>query len=188
MQIRTPKHFFGWFFIAIFFTLGCCLAYLSYLYYNPRVSFQEYAPSKLPAGMSLGTKTLELWSSPQIPLWSLKTDVRVSLGEHASLFEEQLTSNLSTNECSSVVNQKCMMSQTSKGQMYRMVTTYSQLTQTSDSKPTNIVATFDKNNTRILINFDQTAAQVSFDWDSFIDSFKTTTFNNLQVKHMYPGP
>jgi len=183
-----PKHFIRWLLLAVIFVMGCALAYASYSYYNPRVDFQEYAPTKLPSGMSIGTKTVEFWSSPMLPLWPSKMNVRVSLGGHASLLEEKLTSSLSPNECSEVINQKCLVDKTSNGQTYRVVSTYAQSNPTLDDKPTDTVVTFDKNNTRILISLDQTAAQTSINWGEFIGSFTPTTFNDLQVKHMQPGP
>ncbi len=174
--------------IATILVIGCLLAYASYAYYKPQVNFQEYVPTKLPTGMSIGSKTVELWSSPLLPFWPLKTNVRVSLGGRISLLEEKLTSNLATNGCSLVVNQKCKMAHTIKGQAYRLVATYVQPNPTNDDRPTSVVTTFDKGGTRILINIDQTVAQVPFDWNNFIDSFVATTFNDFDVTHMHPGP
>lgn len=187
---NIPRHFLHWLIIAFVLVVGCYLAYASYRYYNPNVNFQEYVPTELPAGISVGAKTVEFWSSPMLPLQPIKTNVRVSLGEHASLLEEQYSLNLSANTCTPVVNQKCIEARTSKGQFYRTVTTYVQSDSTNNNydKLSTIVATFDRDGTRILINFDQSASQLPIDWGGFIDSFVPTTFSQPKVVHMQPGP
>lgn len=161
---------------------------------NPQsyVNFTQYAPGKIVDNLQVNGKTLEVWTSNVFMTFNpYAIDVVLSLNRSDSYISESKYKTVSFDSTCDGVNVDCFNKTTPNGQSYKLVNVYdSGMVERAKDKLTSEEVLFDKDSTRIQINIKSKGNTpiTEKDWSDMIDSFKPTTFNDLRVKHMQPGP
>ena len=184
------------FFVAVLISAN---GWLLYKDSHPQsyINFTQYEPTKIVDGLKIESKTLNVWNStlfsPVTVFVPYSVDLNLSLGQGSYIGESRYKAVQFDSTCDGA-NVTCTNKTTAKGQTYRLVLT--RQPSNLQSQPlvydtlTEQAVTFTKGDTGFIIRVqskDNTPI-ADLDWGDMIDSFKPTTFNDLQVKHMQPGP
>lgn len=163
---------------------------------NPQsyIAFTQYAPTTIADNLQISKKALEVWTSSVFTSLSpYSVDVVLSLNRSDSYIIETMDKNPSYSVCSDI-GVTCTNLTTSDGQPYQLVLyldpSNPQTQPLLNDKLTTQQVVFVKNGTRIQINIENknATAITEKEWGDMVDSFKPTTFKDLHVKHMQPGP
>lgn len=162
------------------------------------IDFKQFSPTKIVGGLHITEKNVETWESHPL-LWfrPYSVKIRLSLESPFSFISESKSKGDgtadATNFTCTATNTKCFSKTTPKGQIYLLKHVYD---------PTDLKATplaydelseqsirFERDGTSISVLINGIATPISGeDWSAMIDSFEPTTFTDLKVKHMQPGP
>ena len=150
-------------------------------------TFQPYAPTNIVSGLRITDRYLEVWENhPMLWFAPSSTVVRLYLDRDNSYITESKNVNLGDSVCDAI-NVHCEEKTTLKGQTYLTKRTYSG---SASDMLSSEAAIYNRDGVRIAIQIKAIpAAPISDeDWSAIIDSFEPTTFTDLKVKHMQPGP
>jgi hypothetical protein len=188
--------------IAIVFValLICANGWLFYKDSHPQsyINFTQYEPTKIVDDLKIESKTLNVWNSNFLSVVTVfmpySVDLNLSLSRDNSYIEESQYKATQFDSTCDGINVTCTNKTTPKGQSYRLVLTRQPSNLQSQplvyDKLTEQEATFKKGDTGFIIHIqskDNTPI-ADTEWSDMIDSFKPTTSNDLQVRHMQPGP
>lgn len=164
---------------------------------NPQsyITFKQFTPTKIIDNLHIQNKEIDVWA-PSTFLWFAPNNfiVNLTLNRIDSYINEAKNKNTPFKSKCDAINEKCISRTSPQGQQYQIIYTYatSDLTDASkvvydnlQSEQTLLVK--DGTNISIVIKSNNTPIAEQ-DWDIMIDSFTPTTFTDLKVKHMYPGP
>jgi len=159
------------------------------------INFTQYEPTKIVDGLKVESKTLNIWNSnlfsPITVFIPYSVDISLGLNRQDSYIVEGKYETIPFDSTCDGVNIDCSDKTTSQGQIYKLISVYdSGMIDRAKDKLTSQEVLFNKNEAQIRINMKNNDSNpiIEKDWSDMIDSFRPTTFNDLQVRHMQPGP
>lgn len=167
---------------------------------NPQsyINFKQFSPTKIVGGLHVTEKNVEAWESHPL-LWfrPYSVIIRLSLESPFSFIAESKSESDGTVDPTrfpcSTEGARCFSKTTPQGQTYLLTHHYS--LSNFEARPfvydelTEQSIAFVRDGTGIsVVISDMTTPIADEDWSAMIDSFVPTTFTDLRVKHMRPGP
>lgn len=159
------------------------------LAYSPRstvVNFQEYAPNVLPPHVSIGGRSLDVWSAKGSLFAKNKILTFTLTSPHSFISEERITHFSYT--CNTFVrNQTCRVLEAPSHQKYLLTTSYDDMGHTVPFMQT---VAWVRGDTHIWITLQghPVATYSEQTWSQVVDSFHPVHYNVLTIKHYTPGP
>lgn len=155
-------------------------------------AFQPYAPTVIVDGLRLTDRTLEVWENHPLLWFSPSTIVvRLDLNRDNSYITETKNPGLGDLFCDAQ-GTHCENVTTPAGQTYTIRQTFLADKKSPETYtiPSTEEAIYNLHGVRIAIQIkaDSATRITHEDWSAMIDSFEPTTFTDLKVKHMHPGP
>lgn len=176
-----------------FLMIGAFFGWKAYRDTHPESygTFQAYSPTIIVNGLRITNKSLEVWENHPL-LWFAPSTiiVRLHLDRDNSYITESKNVGLGDLACDAI-NTDCEEKKTSNGQIYTIKRVYSETGSTGKfDKLSTEEAIYSRDGVRIAIQINAVSDQTTptQDWSAMIDSFEPTTFTDLKVKHMQPGP
>jgi hypothetical protein len=163
------------------------------------INFEQFTPTEIVDGLHITEKNVEVWESHPL-LWfrPYEVNIRSTIDDKGSSIVQTKAKSDSTIDISDfycqMVGVTCFNRVTPHGTPYLLSHTRTP----SDLKARPL--TYDKLSTQSIwfvkggtsisvgIEGDRSTAIPDNDWSAMIDSFVPTTFTDLHVKHMRPGP
>ncbi len=149
-------------------------------YIPGKITFQEYAPGYLPAGVKVKEKTIEAWYIPAGDP-SRYTMLNIDAGD-VYIYERQKNQSFANSCPGAAENTTCTKESTPNGQQYILTTT----TFDNPSQPTEQAVNWLRGDTHMLLNLSskQKEGYSTATLGKIIDSFKPIKYNNLPYRYI----
>lgn len=181
------------FFKSIGLILGLFLIVLGTVYvfgiynnHSSAVGFQQYEPKRLPGGLNVQKRVIEIWANHTNPLAPNKILRIHSSDKNFSVGEEAFNGHV--YNCNQVAdNAKCSINETLQGQKYELITTTQYLSPANT--PTGQDVYLRKGNTHIWVNVSGNPSETytKEEWDVMIDSLVPIHYKDLPTEYYVPG-
>lgn len=163
----------------------------AFSFYNNRssaVGFDQYEPTKLPGGLTIDRRVIEVWQNKTNPLAPNKL-LRIHTSDKDFTIGEEKYKKDFTYGCDlPALNETCQINTTRNGQAYTLKTATNYI----DSKYITISQDvyLRQGNTHVWINVTGNPAKTytEEEWNTMIDSLQRTKYKQLPVEHYVPGP